>query len=191
MQKDYLEILVEEKTMEVFLKGVLPKILPDGFTLDENCLIRPHNGKHELKKMLPKIVRAYNNYPYPVKALIIQDQDSSDCLDLKNSLVDLVKEHNPNLNFLVRIACRELENWYLGDLPAVESIYPESRASKLIKKAKYRNPDRVNGSEEMYRFSKNFAKVSCARKISTVISIDNNTSPSFQQFCSGLKRLLN
>ncbi|GHV69237.1 hypothetical protein FACS1894199_17650 [Bacteroidia bacterium] len=125
-----LEILAEEPSMEYFLRGALPTILPDDYALDVNCFIRPHNGKSDLKRSIPKKMRAYPHYPYPVKILIVHDQDSNDCKLLKQELINLCG--NTGVPFIIRIACRELENWYLGDMTAIESVYPETKASALV-----------------------------------------------------------
>ncbi len=185
----HLEILVEEKSMEVFLRGLLPRILPDGFELDQNCYVRPHNGKQDLQSKIPQTVKAYQRYPYPVLLMVLQDQDSSDCLLLKSKLKELVVNNNAQVSHLIRIVCRELENWYLGDFRAIETIYPESKASKLINKSKYRIPDKPHGSVELHKISKDFSKVGCARGIGKVIDIDQNASISFRQFVNGLHKL--
>lgn len=191
MREEFLEILVEEKSMEFFLQGFLPNILPQDFILYENCRIRAHNGKQDLQSKIPILVKGYKNYPWPVRLLIIQDQDSENCIELKYRLLRLIEKHNAgNLKYLVRIACRELENWYLGDLHAVEKIYPRSRALRNLNKAKYRNSDNLQGADEMAKFSNEFEKVICARMISSVISLKENRSKSFQHFCSGLERLI-
>ncbi len=185
-----LEILVEERSMEVFLRGLLPRILPRGFEVDTNCFIISHEGKSDLQKRLPKRVKAYRSYPDKVVLLVIQDQDSSDCIILKNKLLALVDKNNPALIRLIRIACRELENWFLGDLAGVESIYPSSRAARKINKAKFRNVDALNGSDEMKKLSSEFSKIACARQMGHTIDPILNTSNSFRQFTSGLSRLL-
>lgn len=185
-----LEILVEEPSMQVFLRGLLPRLLPEGFALDVNCFIRPHSGKSDLQRRLPATVSAYRNYPQEVILIVVQDQDASDCVQLKNKLVDLIRASNPALHFLVRIACRELENWYLGDLEAVEKVYPESRSSKLQKKAKFRDPDLLNGAEEMKNLSSRFSKTACAREIAPHLRIESNRSKSFWHFISGTQRIL-
>lgn len=185
-----LEILVEEQSMEVFLRGLLPDVLPAGFVLDINCFVRPHQGKQDLQQKLPQNVRAYKHYHKPVILMVIQDQDSADCKELKNKLVRSISENNPNLIYLVRIACRELENWYLGDLDAVEMIYPKSKATRMKNKAKFRNPDLLNGSDEMRKLTDDFTKVGCARRISGQINKTTNSSNSFMHFIRGLSKLL-
>ena len=37
-----LEILTEEHSMKAFLDGLLPRILPPGYRIGENCFVRPH-----------------------------------------------------------------------------------------------------------------------------------------------------
>lgn len=179
MKEVWVEILVEEPSMAVFLTGLLPRILPDGYTLNDNCFIRPHQGKQDLQSRLPSTVRAYRNYPKPVKLVVIQDQDSADCRLLKQRLVELIHFSNPAVPYLVRIACRELENWYLGDLDALQHVYPASKASKYKGKSRFRNPDIPQGSAELKKLDQQFSKMSCARAIT-----------SFQQFISGLIRIL-
>lgn len=184
-----MEILVEDYSMEVFLKGLLPRILPEDFELGRNCFIYPHEGKSDLKKRLPQRVRAYRNYPEEVLLMVVQDQDSWDCLELKKMLVTIIENENPEMNFVVRIACRELENWYLGDLKAIEHLYPKTKASTLINKSKYRNVDKVTGSFELKKLTVHFAKTSCARQIAPIIDINTNRSVSFSHFVQGMHKL--
>lgn len=189
MNETVIEILTEEPSMEYFLRGLLPRILPDDYAVDVNCFIRPHEGKSDLKKSIPKKIKAYPRYGYPVKVLIIHDQDSNDCVLLKKSLSDLmVGSQTPTV---IRIACRELENWYLGDFDSIESLFPSVKADQLKHKAKYRNPDNLTGSDEMEKLSKDFSKTGTARLMGTIIEIPNNNSPSFGQFVSGLSKLIN
>lgn len=41
--------------------------------------------------------------------MLIQDQDSSDCKELKETLVNLVRNESSEIPLIVRISCRELE----------------------------------------------------------------------------------
>lgn len=182
-----LEILTEEKSMEVFLRGLLPRLLPQEFVLDENCFIHSHEGKSDLVKSIPKKMRAYPHFHEEVRVLIIHDQDSNDCVKLKNSLKELCNDGIPHL---IRIACRELENWYLGDFRALESVFPEIKADKFLRKAKYRKPDRLNGAEELMQLTNRFAKIQTAREICKYINTESNNSTSFKHFIGGLQKLL-
>lgn len=103
-----IEILTEEESMMYFLKGLLPRILPEHFQYKENYFIRPHNGKSDLIRSLPYKIRAYNSYPRPIRIVIIHDQDSNDCQKLKKVISDVLVRENNQLPYLIRIACREL-----------------------------------------------------------------------------------
>ncbi len=189
MNNIQLEILVEEPSMEVFLRGILPAVLPDGFALDENCFIRAHEGKSHLQKEIPKKVRAYQHYSKPVKVVVIQDQDSSDCIVLKQKLVQLVRE-NSSLPVLIRIACRELEAWYLGDMEALAKVYPNFKAEKYKNAAKFRNPDSCNASDELGKIIPNFQKSAAAREMPAYMDFSSNRSISFLNLLKGLNDFL-
>lgn len=185
-----MEILTEEQSMETFLRGFLPRVLPDGYVLDQNCFIRPHEGKSDLKKSIPRKIQAFRHLSRDVKVLILHDQDANDCETLKSELIDLITQQGTTTGFLVRIVCRELENWYLGDFSAIENVYPSVKAARYQNKRRFRTPDQVRGSEELQRICKDFSKTDCARKISPLINIKQNRSRSFFHFVTGLEKLL-
>ena len=58
---DRLEFLVEERSMAEVLKVLLPRILPASWVLDENYFIRPHEGKSDLKRSIPKKLKGFAN----------------------------------------------------------------------------------------------------------------------------------
>lgn len=176
--------------MQVFLNGLLPRILPPAFRPGVNCFVYAHEGKQDLLRRLPKRLQAYRNYPEEVLLVVIHDQDSASCTALKQQISEIITTTENSPRHLIRIACRELENWYLGDLSAVEKVYPRSKASKLSTKAKYRNPDQLTGSEELKRLAPEFGKTSSARAIAPVISTGENAQVSFRHFVTGLQKLL-
>jgi hypothetical protein len=185
MRDELIEILVEEPSMKNFLIGILPNVLPAGYYLNSNCFIREHQGKHDLRKSIPKKVRAYSHLKSPVKVIIIHDQDSSDCKILKADLVNLVKS-NSNIPFLVRIACRELEAWYIGDMNALEAIYPVFKASKYTNWSMFRNPDNCNASDELRKLIPMFQKGVASTEIPKYINLSKNRSGSFNQLITGI-----
>ncbi len=189
MREEWIEILTEEPSMENFLRAILPKILPEGYVLDQNCFIRPHEGKSDLKRSIPRKVKSYPSFPWPVKLIIIHDQDSNDCKRLKRELTKLAKGKGQT-PFLIRIACRELENWYLGDLVAVEKVYPKMKVSALVNKQKYADPDRLFGAHELIQLSKDFSKSYASREIPQFMDLENNKSSSFNHLILGIKKFL-
>jgi hypothetical protein len=185
-----IEFLLEEYSMKVFLENLLPRILPENIKLNEHYFLRAHEGKSDLTKSIPKKIRAFNNFNTPVGIVILHDQDSNDCVTLKRELLSLCDVPQNNVKCLIRIVCRELESWYLGDMDAIQNAYPKFNSRKYRHRAKYRNPDNIHASHELQKIIPFFQKVEGARNISPFISIDKNRSPSFRQFVKGLSKFI-
>ena len=111
---------------------------------------------------------------------------ASGSIQVKQFLQDLVKPFGKEV--LIRIACRELEAWYLGDLAAVSKAYGRD-VSRLSKQRKYRNPDAIgNPKEELRKLFPKHQQLDGARKIAVHMDIEHNTSVSFNQFILGVKK---
>jgi Domain of unknown function (DUF4276) len=181
-----IEILVEEPSMKEFLNILLPKIIKEPWQLNQNYFIRSFEGKNDLQKNIPTKVKVLSNWiNESVGVVIMQDQDSSDCKVLKQKLITIC-EQGGNCKKLVRIICRELESWYIGDFEAINKAYPNFKHQNYINKAKYRNPDLCNPSDELRKILPEFQKVGTAKKIAPFINISANKSESFQQTITGL-----
>ena len=143
---DYnLIFLVEEPSMKKLLDILLPRIFDQ--TISFKCI--PHEGKQDLEKSIPRKLKAWNKLNQDTKFIIIRDQDSGDCLKVKKNLMDLCTKAGRK-DVIIRIVCRELESWFLGDLAAVEkALYLENnKLSKFQNKTKYRNPDKLNSAKQ-------------------------------------------
>ncbi len=186
-----LEFLLEEPSMENVLKNILPLILPPEYQYNINYFLRPHQGKAELQKSIPHKMKYFSHYYEPVMVIILHDQDSNDCFQLKKELTELC-ENRGKCKVLIRIVCRELESWYFGDMDAIEAAYPDKfNANKYKNKAKYRNPDLLNNAaEEMSKILPTFQKLNASKNISKHLKLEQNTSPSLRNFVSGLKKIL-
>lgn len=183
-----IEILVEEPSMKEFLTILLPNILDNKWQLNDNYFIRSFEGKNDLQKNIPSKVKLLSNWKNEAAGVVImQDQDSSDCKILKQKLLRICNESG-NCPKLVRIICRELESWYIGDFSAVNRAYPNFKFHNYINKAKFRIPDNCNASDELKKILPEFQKVGGAKKIAPFINTENNKSESFHQTISGLRR---
>ena len=112
---DRLEILVEEPSIAEVLKVMLPKVLPSGWSLGENCFVRPHEGKQDLQQSIPRKIRVATKKDITTGFIILQDQDNDDCKSLKAKLVNLCQDAQKGyavVPYKVRIVCHELEAWY-------------------------------------------------------------------------------
>lgn len=177
-----LIFMVEERSMKELLEVLLPKILPTDM---EPPLIIAHNGKSDLVASIPKKLRAWQNADD--RFIIVHDQDSHDCMKLKDELLALCGNNRDRC--LVRIACRELEAWYFGDLTAVSSAYGKNFANLSVKR-KYRDPDTIaNAKEELYTLIPTHQQITGAKRIAQHMNIENNTSHSFNVFVSGVRRV--
>lgn len=179
-----IEIFVEEPSMEECLKEILPKIVPCGWTLNENYYIRKHRGKTDLQKSIHLKVSVYNHWHEPVGIVILHDQDSADCKILKKELMERCGNHT--VPILIRIVCRELESWYLGDLKAIEKAYPEFKSSKYKGKAQFRNPDVLYAKDRLKKILPQYKEIASSREISRFMDIKQNKSVSFNRFVSGV-----
>jgi hypothetical protein len=184
-----VEFLLEEPSMASFLEIILPRILPPDFIVGENCFLRPHRGKSDLRQSIPRKMRAFSNFYEPIKVVILHDQDTNDCKVLKKEIQDLCIP-NGTCPFLIRIACRELESWYLGDMTAIQSAYPSFNAGYYKNKAKFRNPETCHSSEELIKVIHGFEKGTAAKTIPKFMIEDRNTSHSFRHLVSGIRRFL-
>lgn len=178
-----LVILLEEPSAREMLRGMLPRILPQSVFVQYVVF----EGKQDLEKQLMKRLRGWRT---PKSAFVVlRDQDSAECETVKEKLVGLCRKASKP-EALVRIACRELESWYFGDLPAVEAGLKVSGLSPLSAKARYRNPDAiVNPAAELRRLTEGtYQKLSGSRAIGPLLNPERNTSHSFRLFVDGVKR---
>lgn len=184
-----IEILVEEPSMEECLKELLPKIVAERWKNEENYFIRKHQGKADLQKSIRSKVRVFNNWHEPVAIIILHDQDSADCKILKNDLIEKCGDYN--IPILIRIVCRELESWYLGDLSAIEKAYPSFKSNKFQRKAQFRNPDLLNAKDKLKKILPEYKEIASSREISKFMDVEQNKSISFRNFVSGIHTIFN
>ena len=180
----YLVCMLEEPSAEEMLKAVLPKILP----ADIYVKYIVFEGKQDLEKHLEKRMR---NWKIPdTFFMVMRDQDFGNCVTIKNGLFQKVQASGKKDYTLIRIACHELESFYLGDLQAVERGLDLNNLSKQQNKNKYRNPDQLsNAADELAKLTKNtFQKVQGSRCIAPYLKLDgSNRSHSFNTLIVGLR----
>lgn len=147
----HLEVLVEELSAEVALQILIPRILGN----DVSFAIHSFQGKHHLLRRLPDRLRGYRHWPNDTRIVVMIDSDNEDCHQQKNKLeqiacnVGLVTKTRQNNSFqlLNRLAIKELEAWFLGDISAIHAAYPRVSLN-LIHNKRYRNPDAIDNTWE-------------------------------------------
>lgn len=186
--------LVEEESMEVFLDGLLPRLLP------ENCThwTQGFSGKHDLLKKLESRLRAYQRWLLPDSRIVVLiDQDDGDCRALKrrlNEAADRAGFRSPptggtDRRIVNRIVIEELEAWYFGDWDAVRAVFPRVSA-QIPMKARFRDPDAIRHTWEAFEailqnsgyFKGGMSKIQVARAIGAHLDPQRCRSRSFRAF---------
>ena len=182
--ENMIVILTEESSMQACLEIVIPQLWPD-FVLGVDWMVLSFQGKSDLEKSIPIKMRGWNygNQHF----VILRDSNGGDCVACKQKLLEIAAPCGKP--FSVRIVCRELESWLLGDLAAIKQAYPKAAIPK--NKAKFRKPDELgNASQELDRLIQARAKTGRVRKIAKHLDFGGNESVSFQVFIRTLQRLI-
>ena len=180
-----LVFLLEELSAQAMLEGLLPNLLPQAATV--RYLV--FEGKSDLEKQLVRKVKGYRNPE--ARFVVLRDQDSApDCLVIKAKIVALCANAGKS-DVLVRIACRELESFYLADLAAVEKGLVLTGLAKHQGKQKFRNPDYLGSpSRELATLTKGrYQKVGGSRAIGPWLDPNNTRSDSFRNLVAGIQKI--
>lgn len=196
MTAQHMELLVEEQSMEAFLRELLPRIMPTDRTFD----IHAFQGKPDLLRKLESRLRGYAHWlPDDWRVIVVVDRDEDDCRKLKRrmeamaaiaGLKSRTQAQGHRWQIVNRIAVEELEAWYFGDWEAVRNAYPRV-SPKIPGKHGFRDPDAVAGGtwEAFDRIMRNSGyfqtgprKVEAARALGALIDPQRNRSRSFMMF---------
>jgi len=173
---------LEEASAEALLQTLLPRLLPPESTF--RCVV--FEGKQDLERQL---VRRLRGYRAPrARFMVLRDQDSADCETVKLALQKKCEEAG-RPEAVVRIACRELESWYLADLAGVERALDEKGLRQLQTKRRYQMPDALpSPSRILAKLSPSYQKISGSRAIGPCLELENSRSRSFSHFIAAIRR---
>jgi len=180
-----LVFLLEEPSAKAMLEGVLPRLLPP----DVNVFFMVFEGKQDLHKRM--VMRMQHWQHADSRFVVMRDQDGGDCRQLRQELVGLCQQAGKH-DALVRIACHELESFYLGDLAAVEQGLGLRGLATRQGQRKYRTPDALaNPCEELRKLTgQRYQKLSGSRAIGRHLDVvGGNHSHSFNALTAGLLRM--
>ena len=183
----FLVCLLEEPSAREMLEAILPKVLPQNVSVR----YRVFEGKQDLEKQLARRIREWNKFP-DTYFLVMRDQDSGNCLSIKERLRQKIETSGKPDRTLIRIACRELESFYLGDLQAVEQGLKIKHVADRQEQKKYRTPDYLgNPCAELEKLTRqNYQKIQGSRDIAPHLQLNgSNRSHSFNVLISGLRDL--
>ena len=178
-----LVALVEEPSAAFFLKAVMPSVLPEGVTLQTIAF----QGKQDLERGLERKLKGWLRPDS--RFLVMRDRDSEDCIAVKKRLEKICKATGRK-GVLIRIACGELESFFLGDLHAVGIAFGKKMPTQ--NKGKFRDPDRLgNAAEELGKLLGTAEqKLKWSRMISPHLALDgSNRSHSFNTLITGVRKM--
>lgn len=200
MTAAHFVLLVEEPSMEAFLRALLPRLLPQ----DRSFEVHPFQGKNDLLGKLEARLRGYAAWlPADWRIVVVVDRDDEDCRVLKRHLESIARRaglltrtragHTP-WQLVNRIAIEELESWYFGDWAAVRLAYPRASAN-VPRRQGFRDPDAIAGGtwqafERVMQahgyFSGGLLKIETARAIGAHVDPARSRSASFSAFCGAI-----
>lgn len=171
-----LVFFLEEKSAKALLESLRPRLQPPDTQIPWRYIV--FEGKQDLHRGLERKIRYYRNPD--ARFLVLRDQDRDDCRRLKQHLATIC-ETAGRADTRIRIACRELESFYLGDLAAVELAFGISGLSKRQNSRKFREPDLLqNPSSELEILTGGrYQKVSGSRAMGAHLRVDGSCSRSF------------
>lgn len=196
MPTAHLELLVEEPSMEFFLRALLPRLLPHDRTFE----VHPFQGKSDLLGKLESRLRGYAAWlPPDWRIVVVVDRDDQDCRVLKRLLESIARRAGlltrarsatAPWQLVNRIAIEELEAWYFGDWAAVCAAYPRA-SSNVPRRQGFRDSDAiVGGTWEAFErvmqsygyFKGGLPKIEAARAIAACVDPARSSSRSFRTF---------
>lgn len=180
----HLVILLEEPSARDALEAWLPQWLGQGAT--------PHfivfQGKQDLERQM---VRKIQGWLLPQsRFLVMRDQDSGDCRKVKDALLQRCRQAG-RPDAVVRVACRELESFFIGDWEAVANAFEKPALARLARSAKFRDPDAIGSPKgELKLRLDGYQPREGARRIAPLVDPVRNRSRSFQALRRAVQALV-
>jgi hypothetical protein len=215
----HLEILVEDSSGKKSLDSLVPRLI----SADDTFRVRSYKGigrippkmksaKEAYRRLildsLPKALAGYGKtfagYPEGILAavVVVCDLDSNNLDEFLDQLNAVLNSCAPEPRTRFCIAIEEGEAWFLGDIPAIKSIYPNAKDEVL---KSYVN-DSICGTWEtladaiypggVRALSKKgwqavgTEKSTWAGTIAPRMNVEQNDSPSFRFFRDTIRALL-
>jgi hypothetical protein len=153
-----IHVLVEGPSEKAFIDRWASRLIKS-----ESVTVHPHEGKGSLPadtsappprdrrgllEQLPAKLRGYAQAPDAADKhiVVLVDADDDDPQELSAKIEAMAKAVAPALRVTVRLAIEETEAFYLGDLKALETAYPDADLAR----ARAYQPDSVCGTWELF-----------------------------------------
>lgn len=178
--------LCEEKSMRETLLWLLPKIKLN-LTINDDDVVS-FCGISDLKKGIIRYgnpQRWRGSVRQPSYLIIICDQDAANCKERKADMLKLYQSTGNDMPVLIRLACSELESWFLGDVEAVK----KGLSIKTLASGQNQPTDEHQAKERLIALTAGRYHPSHAAAIAKHLTLSKNKSPSFQQFVRGIEKI--
>lgn len=178
-----LVFFLEEPSAKEMLQGILP-VIAEG----HEWQFVVFEGKQDLERQLGRKLRGWQ-YTENIRFIVLRDQDSGDCYQIKANLqATCALAGKPET--LIRIACHELETFYLGNLAAVSRAFGRNLHAQQQGK-KFRQPDNLNNAkQELKKLVPEYQEIAGSRAIAPLLLRQKNMSHSFNILLQGIQNLL-
>ncbi len=181
--------LLEEPSAQAMLEELIKMSFP---TQEETIDIRyiVFEGKQDLEKNINRKIRSWLT-PDSI-FFVIRDQDSGNCIHIKKNLKTICASAG-RTDAVVRIACHEIESFYLGDLVAVENALGLRHLAQHQDNKLYRNPDNLGNPKQLLKkITKGlYQQIDGSRRIAKHMHPDCNRSHSFKVLYKSLCEIFN
>jgi hypothetical protein len=173
-------VFVEEASASEIVRALVRKL-----GLERRVTVLKHQGAGDLER---SFARKIASDPLPTsKFLVLRDADNQNCAALKHQLSQMVPR-NKRDRTMVRIACQELEAWYLAQPEALRAAGAMKRA--IPRKILGGNIDAIPNPKRIFlRHAHDKGQIEHARRIGEQLNFESTKSTSFRHFVSGLRSL--
>ncbi|MCE1249002.1 MAG: DUF4276 family protein [Firmicutes bacterium] len=216
----HFEVLIEDQSGKTTMEILLPKIIGENHTfriiaykgigrIPKDIGKNENPGHRILLNSLPRLLKGYGQtfkgYGAENKALlvVICDLDNKRLTEFKNELLSLLESCSPKPETLFIFAIEEGEAWFLGDTEAVKKAYPNAKEQVLktyvndsicgtwekLADAIYNGGAKALEKKGFHAIGEEKSK--WARKITPLMNLNKNNSPSFCYFLDKLIRIKN
>lgn len=215
----YIQFLIEDESASILIEHVMEKLAEKysetmitwdkkffkgiGHLSKKGTPLEQKTGK--LLNDLPMFLRAFDKILQSMNhsaLFVVLDNDKRDTETFKKQLEKVAKDNMVLVDHVFCIAVKEMEAWLLGDMSAIEAVYPNLKKNVV---RKYEQDGICNtwevladmvypgGLKKLMRLAGfsyseiGKAKAEWADMIGASLDIDNNQSPSFQYFINQLR----
>jgi hypothetical protein len=179
-----LVFFLEEESAKALLETLFPLLVASKSQIHPRFIV--FEGRRDIEKQIERKLRGYLNPQ--ARFIVLRDQDSGDCRKIKRNLAARCsRARRPEA--VVRVACRELEAFYLGDLRAVELGLGVSGLAAKQNRVKFRDPDRLHSpSRELAELTGyRYQKVAGSRAIAPHLDLGAPRSRSFHHLLNAIR----